>query len=475
MQQRLSVILDTGLTGKYKKYFLPLTVLIIACYMIFFLQFNGLYGQDSHAYLKYAKELKHFVLEGTETSSFFWPIFYPLLGAIVGIVGLPIAMMMQIISIAAFLGTLMQLRKIISLVYAKDATIYIFLGAATQVYFMRGGFLVMSDMLDCFFITTIVWKFLQWQKEKKIQFFVFILLLSFFAFTTRYPSIIVVGPMVVVCSMHYFKLLRFPLQLILGLLVLLIASFIVYLNNRFIIESLHIFHSWNFSNWFSVDLVGRDGVSSHTVPNVLYVFGNLFHIGYLSFGIGLIPFYNRLRMNSTLLLGLILYVLLLVGISTQNYRFLLIVHPIILFLLFPAFDGLWEWLTNKRLRVIFVLGVVVFNASFFIYSFSKTLTVYSTEREIVEALKQINSDAPIYSFYVDQSFTSYGIQNKVYNFYYEDYSDFESGALVVFNESQFKKQWKGHHVMNNWNRLKSNYELDTLKVVKSNWRIYRIK
>lgn len=97
------------------------------------------------------------------------------------------------------------------------------------------------------------------------------------------------------------------------------------------------------------------------------------------------------------------------------------------------------------------------------------------EKQVATELKSIERGEPIYSFFVDQSFPSYGIRNEVHNFFMEDYFRFEHGALVVFNEQQFASQWKDHRVMKNWERLTQQYQLDTVRKLENNWIIYRIR
>src|SRR5690606_13096971 len=128
-----------------------------------------------------------------------------------------------------------------------------------------------------------------------------------------------------------------------------------------------------------------------------------------------------------LILTLIVYLIFVAGLGTQNYRLLVMRHPQVLVLLFPAFMRFWSWLKNKRLHGVFVAGTVVVNGAFAWYSFGKTYRWYQLEQTIAATVKQeLKSDkTPIYSFYVDQSFPSYGIDNEVRNFFQDDYTDFE--------------------------------------------------
>lgn len=454
---------------------LILVIVFLAVVIIGGTNFNGLYGQDSHEYLRFAKNIKNSISGNEVLTTLFWPKLYPIIGAIIGLTGLPMIAVMQGISIIAFIGTILILKKIIALVYEKDATIYLLIGAITQVYFLRGGFLVMSDMISCFFITCTLYFFHKSQHKRTVYNVGFIILFALFAFFTRYASAIILLPVITFSMVQFIRQLPNLTRWIVLISGSCIAIFIIYLNNHFLVESSFRISEWSVKNFFSKELIGRDGVSMHTVPNGLYIFGNFFHFGYLSIGVLLLPFYGKINVKRIETTSILIYLLFIGGLATQNYRFLLILHPFVLILLFPAFIALWQWLQQHKLSAVFIMGVLIFNCCFFMYSFSKTLQAHHIERMIVKEIKRLNSDAPIYSFYVDQSFASYGINNQVYNFYYQEYDTFEKNALVVFNEGAFKDQWKGHPVMNNWNRLHDNYSLDTLVKLQSNWRIYRVK
>ena len=44
--------------------------------------FDGLYGQDSYEYLRYSNALYNAFNGGESAGDYFWPLYYPLLGAI---------------------------------------------------------------------------------------------------------------------------------------------------------------------------------------------------------------------------------------------------------------------------------------------------------------------------------------------------------------------------------------------------------
>lgn len=467
---------------KKSTFFKEFSVILMVAISLFFIfhfvfQFNGLYGQDSHAYYQYSILLSDWLNgEQPDFGFFFWPKLFPFLGALISLSGISSLSALQLISFLSFVGTLAFTLKIITLLYKKSGLVFIILGAMTQIYFMRGGFLVMSDMLTTFFCTAAIYFYLQFLKNE--NWITFFLLLGFIvaAFFTRYTSVVLLSiPAIHVCTQLLKRVNRLK-QIIVLALTLGGIVFLFMMNGQFMQSLWFVVDTWTPLNIFTRTFHTPDGIVTNTVPNGLYVFGNFFHFGYLSFGLLLLPFFKQLRnSNRVLVLTAFVYLLFLAGHPMQNYRFLMIVHPIVLIILFPLFHSLVLWLKSKRLFVVFVIGVIVFNLGFAWYSFQKTLKVHSVELEVVKSIQKQNHSGTIYSFYVDQSFKSYGIENQVNNFFYKDYPTFEKGSLVVFNEQKFEKQWKGHKVMRNWQRLKSNYHLDTLSLLSDNWVIYRIK
>ena len=443
----------------------------------FFLDFNGLYGQDSHAYYQYALKLKAMMLGSeNELGYFFWPKLYPFLGALIGAIGIPVLLVMQLISLFSFIGCLFYINKLIQRYHNKNGALFILLTAATQIYFMRGGFLIMSDMLAAFLCIFAFYQYSVFAKKGSFKNVIVFFVVAILAFFTRYPTGVLL--FIPAASLGYSLFIRS--NLLIRTIILIGSGGLIWLlvvfNGNFLTSLNHLFDSWTPLNIFSRSFKTPDGFSEHLVPNGMYILGNFFHFGYLSFGVFLIPFLKLLKgVNRVLLISIFFYLLFLGGIEVQNYRFLLIVHPFVLVFLFPAFNALSTWLKEKRIFYLFVAGVLIFNLGFAWYSFRKISKVHDIEVEITNALKNENYKGVLYSFYVDQSFKSYGLNNEVKNFYYKDYSDFEKGALVIFNEDQFKNQWEDHHVMRNWNHLKENYQLDTVSLHSNNWIIYRIK
>ncbi|MES2557648.1 MAG: glycosyltransferase family 39 protein [Bacteroidota bacterium] len=451
----------------------PVLLLFVGTLLI---DFNGLYGQDSHTYLLFAKQVKAEWLTGNKAASFFWPKGYSVSGAALSFTGLSVLWSLRIVSLLALTGSLFVARSIIRLLWNKEGSSFLLLGAATQIYFVRAGFLVMSDMLTAFLILTMIYAYLRFLKDSSARWLLAVFFFATLAFFTRYACVplllIPVGHTVIYWLKKQTVLVRISALAV----ILALATIFIYWNNNLLIESAYRLGNWSLGHFFAMEFVSRDGAATNTVPNALYIFGNFLHLGFLSIGLLLLPFYRSLdRKSLHLLLIAGIYLLFLGGIETQNYRFLVVTHLIVLIALFPAFDSCFTWLKKRKLSVLLVIGVLLFNGAFGVYSFRKTLAAHRLEKEVVMAVKAEAKHETIYSFYVDQSFPSYGINNRVRNFFMADYDTFEKGALVVFNETQFRDQWKNHRVMRNWNSLKEQHDLDTLQRLTDNWNIYRIR
>lgn len=449
-------------------------VLFFTLYLAF--DFNGLYGQDSHAYYQYSKQLHLFFTSGIELGYFYWPKLYPFLGSIIGLVGLPILFGLQIVSLFSLLGAFYFTNKIITKVQGKDASLFLLFGAVLSAYFIRGGVLVMSDALATFLVMVCYYCFVLFFQKKRAIYFVLMVAFAGLAFFVRYPIL----PLVLIPILYSFFIWVKELEkyrIIIGLGIILCTALTIFLGIKLfptVVEDFSL--RWGLSNIFSNKFETTDGVIKHWVPNIIYVFGNFMHIGYLAIGVFLVPFYkNTTGINRIILVAVLVYLLFLSGFSQQNYRFLFPSHLLVIILLFPSFNRLMNWLSNRKIKRVFLLCALIFQLAFFIYSFGKTYSFYTNEKQIVKELKRMDSDAPIYSFYVDQSFPSYGVDNKVYNLYMEEYVEFQKNALVVFNNTLFKNQWKSTNVIKNWNKLTANYELEVLISFDNNWKIYQIK
>lgn len=463
-----------------KRFILPIlflidTPLLLAVILFVVFGFSGYYGQDSHEYLRFAQDWKSSGFDSALLEGFHWPVGYPLAGIALSYLGLSLKWSLVLVSFLSLWGVLLLLKRMIREMYGRDGTVWILLGAATQVYFVRAGMLAMSDMFCAFLVIATVYFLLKYKQQKQWRFLLFACLFAMAAFEVRYAVAPLLFIPFVPAFAQVFREEKTTVRLFAGFLLFGLCGALVYANGRFFSILSEMLNQWHPSNFLALSGEAESGWQERTVPNILYVFGNFAHLGYLSAGIFLLPFYRRISWKHSLFLGIGMYLLFIMGLETQNYRFLLIIHPLILFMLFPAFDGLKRDLQTRRIWLFFLVGMFLVNASFFVYSFRKTYAVYHTEKVVTDALKNYDSGEPVYTFYVDQSFRTYGVKNEVRNLYLEQYTEFENGALVVFNPEKFEAQWKNTNVGKNWTMLTEKYTLDTLQNFNDGWSIYRIR
>lgn len=116
---KLSSKLNRSMIRKYYiVYLFPILIWII---VYFGFSFDGLYGQDVYEYLRYTEALKTFLVTGKSPEDYFWGIYYPVFGSILGFIIPNIAMSLQLISVVSLVVTSIYLDKIIRLIYKENA------------------------------------------------------------------------------------------------------------------------------------------------------------------------------------------------------------------------------------------------------------------------------------------------------------------------------------------------------------------
>lgn len=449
--------------------------LIIALVLFLGFGFSGYFGQDSHEFLRFTTAWKESGFDPESIADFQSPVGYPLAGILFSYFGLSLKWALVLVSFLAAWATLLLLNRMIREMYGRDGTLWLMLGAVTQVYFIRGGFLALSDMLCTFFVLATAYFLWEYAQRKKWTSLLFACALSAAAFSVNYLVIPLLIVPFIAAFIRVFREERMHIRVAASVFLIALCSSFLYADARFLSALGEFIGQWDLRHFIALSSDAESTWQERTVPNILYAFGNFMHLGYLSAGVFLLPYYRRLTWKHPLFLGVALYLLFLMGLEAQNYRYLMIVHPLILLLLFPAFDALKSELQKRRIWRLFLSGILLINFSFFVYSFRKTYAVFEAEKVISEELKAMNSNDVIYSFYVDQSFPTYGVKNEVRNLYLSEYDHFEVGALVVADPVAFEQEWKETVVGKNWRRLNAENELELIKEVYGNWKIYRIR
>ncbi|MBL0342342.1 MAG: hypothetical protein IPP71_16400 [Bacteroidetes bacterium] len=153
--------------------FISYVTLLVA--VIGFSGYNGLYGQDSHEYLRYCNQLIAFLKKGADPGNYFWTVAYPLTGAFLSfLIGSKLAMLLIPVLSAAWILVLVTSYLMNEFPgREREVSIYSFLFLGLSPYFFRYSISIMSDIPATAFLVT-AWYFAdRFIKVRKVTFFSF--------------------------------------------------------------------------------------------------------------------------------------------------------------------------------------------------------------------------------------------------------------------------------------------------------------
>lgn len=443
--------------------------------------FNGLYGQDSHEYYRYALRWKDFLSGGAHPGDYFWPLHYPLYGALLMFLIPGTALAPQFISMLSMALLLLYTARLIRR-YSPQASPgmiygYLFLTGFLSPFLLQSAFLVMSDMLAAFLTTAAIYHLLKYREDQGRGDFRFGVFFCIAAVNTRYPAGVVLLVPAVLAAGTFFRHFRWR-QLLYALLILCVCL-LPHLYIRGSGSGDFIAHdgllTWSPQHWFMRSFVTADGKASYLMPNLLYSFSNWFYPGFICIGALLLRWVQKRDLRpagGALLMPLLLYSLLLAGIPYQNMRYQLLTFPLVLVLLFPAFQRLQEkYLKARTAMLLAAVGLILIQGGL-IYKYSQRIyRSNQMEQQISRALLAYPG-RPIYTFWIDSALRSYGVTNPITNLWQERLSSLATEALVLFNEPQFREQWADKNPMINWRFIQEHYKLQQVDSLAGGWKLY---
>lgn len=475
MLKKLNLFMER--TGLQLIYVLPLIVFLFVRYVV---NFNGLYGQDAHEYLRYSNSLAHFFSTGACPGDYFWPVNYPLYGAILSFIVFSASFAMQIISTLSFCGLILYVSKIIRFYYPDSRVLkyYLFLFVLLSPSLIKASFFIMSDILAAFLLTTGFYYFLVFQKTNisKYEY-----LATFFfcsSFMTRYATaalLLLPSVLIMINLIRNRKIVPILISLIICGLCFL-PNILVKQANPTEFVNHNWFVGWSLRNYFENYFITSAGFQTYKIINLLYAFYILVHPIFCFAALLLIAFSRRSTFNQTWMMGIpvLLYSLFIAGFPLQNSRFFIISFPLLAVILYPAFERLFLIARLKRaILYACIISVILFQTTIAIWTIRPIIKRNQLERAVNSFIKQYPNKT-IYGFDIDISFRSYEISNKIVNLWYSKIDNFETGSLVIFNEKALEKQWEGKNPMINWNNIKNNYKLKLIKTFDSGWNLYEI-
>lgn len=458
---------------------IPLIVLII----LRFLGFDGMSGQDSYAYVDYAKMISDGLKNGNHPGDFFWPAGYPLLGALLKPFAFTIDLSLQLICVASISATLYFIHKLLVWQHGpqqKNIILgYLLLFGLFSPYFLRHALLTMSDLPAAFMLTCGIYfahDYVQKGQFRQIALATTCLVYSSFI---RFPAGIIALPFLLWLVASWIKH-GYPIRQLLVLLIptIIVALYFYFKAGSFVLTD----RSWSLNYLFTNSLVTREGITKSLMPPILMVFSPFAHYGFMLPGmIFIIAGFQKLKSNRFLWLVGFAYLFhaLFVG-SYEGFqkRHLLTAYPLVLIICVDGFITIYNLINNHFRRGVLFM---VFGLQFFLclLAFKGVFRRTKLERHIAHDMQQKFKNASpatpiLYGFDIDIALKSRGVPADFRNFWMEDYKTFETGAYVIFNERQLKDQWQGTRVMQNWDRLNELHELKTEVEYPQQWYLYHI-
>ncbi|HHG86366.1 MAG TPA: hypothetical protein ENJ82_16565, partial [Bacteroidetes bacterium] len=303
--------------------------------------FNGLYGQDSHAYFGHSQALHAWMQGGPTPGKFFWPEGFPFLGALFSYLFEPIFALQMISLLAASLSVYFFARLLQQLypqVRHHAPFSFLLIGLSPLVF--RGGLLIMAESQSLAFIIAGSYFILRYQfTTHKSAIFLAGLCIGA-AIITRYPAALLLS--LPTAWLGWFALKKRDYAgiflLLAGLFLTLAPQFFWGNNHSNGLADHHFLSQWSVGNFFRQDFQMQDGAMHYRFINLAYVMGAYGHPFLVGLS-GLLGLFLLLRSGASVWgrwaqVPVILYLLFIGGIPFQNTRFLILPLPFVMILVF---------------------------------------------------------------------------------------------------------------------------------------------
>ncbi|WP_299438759.1 hypothetical protein [uncultured Aquimarina sp.] len=445
--------------------------------------FDGLYGQDAYEYLRYTRALITYLQTGAHPGDYFWPLYYPIIGALLGYIAGHETLILQLISLLSIGVIAIYIKKIIDLVYPSKsyAVLYILLFFVLAPYVLRIGLSIMSDTLSSCFIVVSYFYGIKYIKQGLIKTLYLTAIFAVMAVMTRYGAGVVLLPLFILVIYQLFKdrsHLIHILPILIITLTITIPHLIVRNNNTTAFLEHNLLINWSFKNIFSSVFVISDGTLKYKFFNLIYSGFNIVHPIYLFCGFIFLFFTRRVDLINkwSLFFGIVIlsYAFFLAGIPFQNKRFLLLSFPFVVLFFFPVFIRISSKEFVKKHQHIFLICIFLFQGIFITRAFIPLIERVDFEKEMILLMKP-HQDNTLYSFDIDIALQGRGLNFEYKNMFLKQYFDFKSSDLVLFNPTAFEKQWKDKNPMINWNYLQKHYKLKAIIEGPKGWKLYQIQ
>lgn len=470
---------------------IPFFVLLLSAVLLVLLfvreafGFDGLYSQDSYEYLRYSKAIGTWFGGGEHPGDYFWASLYPLAGTLLTYVLVDPIFALQFLSALGGVLIIVYAAKLIQLLnplsHTNSIKVFVIVGILLSPYLFRMMFCSMTDTLSIGVMMISLFYSVKYIQTKEVKALLFAVVLSTIAFNLRYATgIVLVLPMAIVFMTAILEKHILPLlvSFIVGVgafvphLVLKEQESLAFLSQQSLSE-------WSIVNFFeSTHVTQYDGTLQYSWPNIVMVMQVFIHPGFIVFGLLVLIFVPRRKpekLQRILLFSIVIYLLFVAGMNLQNQRFLLTVSPIILILLYPAWEKGLQWFKDKVISqsIILLVGMAVIQLFLIVMAMKPFLQMSYHNRQLVQEIDRIQGKV-VYTLGMEGALRAYSTK-EVYSLWFADKEALKDNYLIVVNEVTMKQVQVKDDIIQAFRQYKKKNKLSFVKKLQGNWIVYRVK
>ncbi len=458
-------------------YFLTFLVLFLVIHLF---QFNGLYGQDSYEYVRYASECRNFMLHGIQPGPLRLSLLFPAIGGLLALIA-PVQEALQFITLASLVVSAYLFEKIIQVQFKtgmRQARVYSFLFLLLSPFLLRIAFTDMSDMPALCLLLAAWYAFVRLEENYSVFFLSLFTAASCSAVMTRYGAFLLLLPPGFRIIQKYIRRISLrDILLTVAPLFLFSLPYLLLHNNPFRLGLEHPWATeWSPLNFLRSSFTNSNGNYHYTVQNIIYAFLSFFHPGFLFCGVLLVFYYRSINLTNTLnrilIISLVLYAFLLAGIPFQNLRFPILAFPFFLLLVFPVYMQVSSMI--KFNPIWLTTGIVLIQLGLFTKAF---IPFYNSNKQ--ERLIAMDCQAyPIhrlFTFSISGALAFYNPEYTITDLWEHKLDSVPPNSYLLFNKDAFEKEYAGKNPMINYDFITKNYKLTTLKQWPDGWTLYEIR
>lgn len=440
------------------------------------LNFNGLFGPDCHDFLHYSASVAAYLTGGPEPDRFQWPVLYPALAALIQAV-VPLILSLQVISVISSVICFQYFCKTLSLLYPigrqrQRYAIVFFLGSP---FILRAMVSAMPDMLCCMWLCGMVYFQVKSYQSKNITDLVRALIFGLLAIQTRYSAAVMLIPLIP-------QLISATRERYSSLLFLIGASVIAFTPTILLhaVGNLDLFdnmwlQSWSPANFFKSDFIASGYAVSYTLPNIIAAFALFVHPGFCFVIPILLYFYFTAarKPHRSWWITVVIYILFVAGLPVQNLRFLIPVFPLVLLLLYPAFEPMMALFRRRNTRVLLLSIFIFFQLALTARAVYPYVRYQREELEVVRMLKHY-PPVDLYTASIDGALHTYGVPQEVHNLWLPQSSTLPPEALMLYHPDRMGTLSTETPPVILFRQLKREGRLHLLNTTATGWQLYTV-